>query len=219
MTSSDLSLSKLLRTNWKRILFGVCSILIFFALWYLVSWWYEMKDPVQGSTVPYPHEVGSALWWLLGHPDRVTGLYLIQHMFTSLERVLLGFALALALAIPSGLLMGRSWVAESISRPIVEILRPIPPLAWAPAFLIIFKVFWGPVAVVFLGAFFPILFNVILGAKSVDKNLIDAARTLGAGRPAIFTKVVLPYTVPYLMTGITVGLGISWMCIVAAEFV
>lgn len=213
-------LSKALRSNWKRLLLGVISIAILLVVWYGVSWWLESRDPVQASLVPPPDEVAEAFWWLLSHRDRVTGLYLVEdHMFTSLERVFLGFVLALALALPAGLLMGRSWVAESLTRPIVEIFRPIPPLAWAPAFLIIFKIFWGPVAVVFLGVFFPILFNVMLGARSVDRTLIDAARTLGARRSHIFAKVVLPYTVPYLMTGITVGLGIGWMCIVAAEFI
>ncbi len=219
MNSALAWLARAVRSNWKRILLGAVSMMIFLAAWSAVSWWLESRDPVQASLVPSPDEVASSFWWLLGHRDRATGLYLAEHMFTSLERVFLGFALALALALPLGLLMGRSWTAEGLARPIVEIFRPIPPLAWAPAFLIIFKIFWGPVAVVFLGVFFPILFNVMLGARSVDRTLIDAARTLGARGASLFTKVVLPFTVPYLMTGITVGLGIGWMCIVAAEFV
>lgn len=219
MNSTLAWLSRAMRTNWKRVLLGVLSVVILLTVWYMVSWWLESRDPVQASLVPPPDEVADSFWWLLSHRDRATGVYLLDHMFTSLERVFLGFTLALGLALPAGILMGRSWMAESLARPVVEIFRPIPPLAWAPAFLIIFKIFWGPVAVVFLGVFFPILFNVMLGARSVDRTLIDAARTLGARGTDIFTKVVLPYTFPYLMTGITVGLGIGWMCIVAAEFV
>ena len=219
MKSAGDWLARLMRANWKRAVLGIAALALFVFVWYMVSGWLQARDPVQGSLVPPPDKVASKFLWLLTHKDRVTQLYLLQHMFTSLERVFLGFVLALALALPSGLVMGRSWKAESFGRPVVEIFRPIPPLAWAPAFLILFKVFWGPVAVVFLGAFFPILFNVMLGARSVDRILIDAAKTLGAGRSDIFTRVVLPYTIPYLMTGITVGLGIGWMCIVAAEFV
>lgn len=211
--------TRLFRSRWMPVLLAAASIIAFVLIWYAVSWWFEERDPVQASLVPPPDEVASKFWWLLSNKDRVTQLYLAQHMFTSLERVFVGFGLALALALPAGLLMGRSWVAEGIARPIVEIFRPIPPLAWAPAFLIIFSIFWGPVAVVFLGAFFPILFNVRLGASSVDPVLLDAAKTLGARKRDVFVKVVLPYTIPYLMTGITVGLGIAWMCIVAAEFV
>jgi NitT/TauT family transport system permease protein len=90
-------------------------------------------------------------------------------------------------------------------------------LAWIPIFIVVFGLFWGPVGVVFLGIFFPILYNVMFGSRSVDPILIDAARTLGAKKSDLFLKVVLPFTLPYLMTGITVGLGIGWMCIVAAE--
>jgi len=205
--------------RWKRLLLAVLSIVLFLCVWYAVSYWLDQRGGVSGALVPQPDEVASAFLWLLTNEDPVTRIYLLQHMFTSLERVFLGFVLAFALALPLGLLMGRSWVAEGLARPIVEVFRPIPPLAWAPAFLIIFKIFWGPVAVVFLGAFFPILFNVMLGARSVDRTLIDAARTLGARGSALFTKVVFPFTVPYMMTGVTVGLGIAWMCIVAAEFV
>lgn len=219
MNEVRVRLARLLLSNWKRVVLGLVSVTLFLVSWHMLSWWLESEDPVQASLVPPPGEVASSFWWLMGHRDRVTHLYLVQHMLTSLERIFLGFVIALALALPAGLLMGRSWVAESLGRPIVEVFRPIPPLAWAPAFLIIFRIFWGPVAVVFLGAFFPILFNVMLGARSVDRTLIDAAKTLGAGRYDIFVKVVLPYTVPYLMTGVTVGLGVGWMCIVAAEFV
>jgi NitT/TauT family transport system permease protein len=113
--------------------------------------------------------------------------------------------------------MGRLWAAEAVGKPLVELFRPIPPLAWIPIFLLLFGVIWGPIAIVFLGVFFPILLNIQFGARSVDPTLIDAARTLGARRIDIFTKVVLPFTIPYLMTGVTVGLGIGWMCIVAAE--
>jgi NitT/TauT family transport system permease protein len=113
--------------------------------------------------------------------------------------------------------MGSFKALESMGKPLVEVFRPIPPLAWVPVFLMVFRSFWGPIGIVFLGVFFPILLNVIFGVKSVDQKLVDAARTLGAKRSAVFTKVVMPAIVPYMMTGIKVGLGVGWMCIVAAE--
>ncbi|HUL38980.1 MAG TPA: ABC transporter permease subunit [Methanomassiliicoccales archaeon] len=120
---------------------------------------------------------------------------------------------------PLGLLMGFFGTFERLTKPVVEIFRPIPPIAWTALFLIMLGLFWGPIVVIFIGVFFPLLSNVIFGVKSVDRYLIDAAKTLGANRFQVFTKVIFPATVPYMMTGITIGLGIGWMCIVAAEMV
>lgn len=200
----------------------MASMGVFLALWWLYAAWLRAEWPFHGTPsgvweyVPYPWEVLEAFYlsfW--SHP--VSGLYMGEHIVASLKRIVVGFLLALVLAVPAGLLMGRLWTAEAVGRPIVELFRPIPPLAWIPIFLLVFGVIWGPIAIVFLGVLFPILLNTTFGARSVDPTLIDAARTLGARRLDIFMKVVLPFTVPYLMTGITVGLGIGWMCIVAAE--
>ncbi len=219
------SLGNALRSKWLRIALSVASIGIFLVLWWLVSAYLRADWPFQGLT-PSRNAEFLPYWWdvlkALGSsfvtaPKATGGLPMFDQIAASLKRISIAFVLALVTAVPLGLIMGRSRNAEAVGRPIIELLRPIPPLAWVPIFLIVFKFFWGPIAIVFLGIFFPILLNVMLGARSVDPVLIDAARTLGARRGDIFGKVVLPYTVPYLMTGITVGLGIGWMCIVAAE--
>jgi len=202
-----------------HITVSILSLVFFVAAWWALNAYFEDQDSVNAEYVPSPGSVWDALWGLMREPDPYVGIHITEHMASSLERIGIGFVLALALAIPAGLLMGRMRLAHAVGRPIVEVFRPIPPLAWIPIFLIIFGIFWGPVAIVFLGIFFPVLFNVMLGARSVDPTLVDAAKTLGAGRFAIFEKVIFPYTIPYLMTGIKVGLGIGWMCIVAAEMV
>ena len=92
-------------------------------------------------------------------------------------------------------------------------------MAWVPLFFLAFGVFLGPVLTIFIGAFFPILSNVVFGVKSVDKNLIDASKTFGASKLQTFSKVIFPSTIPHMMTGISVGLGIGWMCIVSAEMI
>lgn len=168
--------------------------------------------------VPYPGEVAEAFVDSFRTPDP-TGLLMTEHIFASLKRIFFGFVLAFSIAVPAGLLMGSYSTAEGLGMPIVEIFRPIPPLAWVPLLIIVLGHLLGPIVVVFLGIFFPILFNVMLGVKSVDPVLMDAAKTLGARRKHLFFKVVLPFTTPYLMTGIKVGLGIGWMCIVAAEMI
>jgi NitT/TauT family transport system permease protein len=224
MNSIAKTLSKAIIANWLNIILGVMSLETFLILWSLYSGWLHGDWVFSGrhrSTsaefLPYPWDVLSAFAQSFTVRDPVNNLYMTSHMYASLKRIFFGFVLAFCLAVPLGLLMGRSKSAEAIGKPILELFRPIPPLAWAPLFLVALKFFWGPIAIVFLGVFFPILLNVILGAKSVDPMLIDAARALGARRRDVFAKVVLPYTLPYIMTGVTVGLGVGWMCIVAAE--
>ncbi len=206
-------------TSWKRILFGAISLSLFVLAWHAYSEYLNVNDIGFAKYIPYPAEVAEAFFDSFVTPDPAMQLFMGEHIVASLNRVFLGFCLSLLIALPAGLLMGSSRSAEYLGMPIVEVFRPIPPLAWIPIFLVVFGYLWGPVAIVFLGIFFPILFNVMLGVSSVDPSLIDAARTLGAKRHHIFMKVMLPFTVPYLMTGIKVGLGIGWMCIVAAEMV
>jgi ABC-type nitrate/sulfonate/bicarbonate transport system permease component len=215
---------KSLQKNWPRIVLGCASIAIFITAWWLCSAYLHAEWPFSGRApsgnaelLPNPRQVMLAFFDSFAHRDPVSHLFMTSHIYASMKRIFLGFVLAVALAVPAGLLIGRSRNAEAAIKPIVEIFRPIPPLAWVPIFLIALSLFWGPIAIVFLGIFFPVLLNVTFGAKSVDPVLLDAARTLGAKKSHQFLKVVLPFTLPYLMTGIKVGLGVGWMCIVAAE--
>lgn len=211
------------RARSSPILLSALSTATFIVFWWLYSAWLHGDWPFSGAPsgaapyIPYPWEVLAAFVRSFTVPDPANGLLMTAHIYSSLKRIFLGFVLSIALALPTGLLFGRIRSAEALGRPVVEVFRPIPPLAWIPIFLIVFGITFGPVAIVFLGIFFPILLNTVFGAKNVDPVLVDAARTLGANRGHIFIKVVLPYTIPYMMTGIKVGLGIGWMCIVAAE--
>lgn len=197
----------------KKIFITIISLITFVAVWWIIS------AVLNTDYLPPPDEVANALVETFVKVDPLTGLNMWDNIVASLRRVLAGFILAFAVAVPLGLVMGFSRRMEEFSKPIVEILRPIPPIAWAPILIIAMGVFLGPVIVVFIGVFFPLLSNVIFGVKSVDPILIDAARTLGARKIDLFNKVILPFTVPYMMTGIRIGLGIGWMCIVAAEFI
>jgi len=223
-TLSSLGFDRSWPRGWKYLVISAVSLAVFIGFWQLVSAWLHGAWPfawrpwvITSEYIPYPGGVIRTFFESFTTPDPITGLFMMDHIVASLKRIFIAFIMAFAVAVPLGLLMGRSKVAESASNPIVEVFRPIPPLAWVPVFLLIFGFFWGPIMIVFLGIFFPLLLNMRLGAKSVDPVLVDAARTLGARRGQIFTKVILPYTIPYMMTGVTVGLGIGWMCIVAAE--
>jgi NitT/TauT family transport system permease protein len=202
----------------ERGLLKNTTIVIVSLVVFILAWW-GLSSLLHSAFFPSPYEVGVAFVDAFQNPDPTTGVTMWQHMSQSLVRFLWGFAIAFVLALPLGLLMGFSKVADTFGRTIVEIFRPIPPIAWAPFFFIVAGVFWGPIMPVFLGVFFPVLSNVIFGVKSVDPLLLDVAKTQGASKPTLFRKVILPSTIPYLMTGIRIGLGIGWMCIVAAEMI
>ncbi len=147
------------------------------------------------------------------------GHLLHNHILYSLYRVALGYAIAALLAIPLGLLMGWSPVLLRMIRPLFELVRPIPPLAWIPIAILWFGIGIKSAAfIIFLGAFFPILLNTISGVLSIHPILIEAARTLHAREKDIFLKVLLPGAVPSVFVGMRIGIGIGWMTLVAAEF-
>jgi ABC-type nitrate/sulfonate/bicarbonate transport system permease component len=147
------------------------------------------------------------------------GHLLHNHILYSLYRVVLGYAVASLLAIPLGLLMGWSGKLLNMIRPVIEVVRPIPPLAWIPIAILWFGIGIKSAAfIIFLGAFFPILLNTISGVLSINPLLIEAARTLHAKEKDIFLKVLFPGTVPSIFVGMRIGIGIGWMTLVAAEF-
>jgi NitT/TauT family transport system permease protein len=138
----------------------------------------------------------------------------------SLFRIFSGFLLALVIGVPQGLAWGISRTWKAVSFPIFEIFRPIPPLAFLPA-----AIYLMPTAelsiifVIFLGAYFTIVINTINGVYNVDRSMERAALSLGAKRGDVFWKVIFPGTLPSIITGATVGMGITWMVLVAAEMI
>lgn len=144
---------------------------------------------------------------------------LMDNAAVSLFRVASGFAIAAVIAIPLGIGMGRSQFLNDFLDATIELLRPIPPLAWVPLALAWFKIgFVSIVFIIFIGAFFPILLNTIDGVKSIKRTWVEVAQTLGARETEILGKVILPGAAPTMWTGLRVGFGIAWMCVVAAEW-
>jgi ABC-type nitrate/sulfonate/bicarbonate transport system permease component len=175
-------------------------------------------EVVPSYKLPSPVEI------ILGFKDLLIvgvppGHLLHNHMLYSLYRVALGYAIAALLAIPLGLLMGWSPGLLRMIRPLFELVRPIPPLAWIPIAILWFGIGIKSAAfIIFLGVFFPILLNTISGVLSIHPILIEAARTLHAREKNIFLKVLLPGAVPSIFVGMRIGIGIGWMTLVAAEF-
>lgn len=143
---------------------------------------------------------------------------LIENAAVSLARVLIGFAVGAVLAIPLGIAMGRWPLVDELADPMVQIFRPVPPLAWVPLALAWFRIgLTSMVFIIALGAFFPILLNTLDGVRSVKRTWVEAAMTLGANERQLLTRVILPGALPTIWTGMRVGFGIAWMCVVAAE--
>ena len=143
-----------------------------------------------------------------------------ESWYLSMLRVLVGFVAAMLVGIPLGLLMAVSKTFNALSFPSFEILRPIPPLAWVPVSIIFWPTQELSIAfVTFLGAFFTVVINVVGGAKSIDGRYFQAAQAMGASQWDIFRRIVLPATLPSIVVGSSVGMGITWNVVVAAEMI
>lgn len=193
-----------------NLLLGVISIGTLSLLW-------EYARPLGIPAVqnlPPPTEVVRASARLLA-----SDLYWDGWML-SLSRITSGFLLAQLVGIPLGLMMAMHRTSFDTMFPIVEILRPIPPVAWIPVSI----VFWptrelSVIFIVFLGAFWIVLLNTIGGASNIDPNYKRAALSLGATPRNLFWRIILPATIPSIVTGMAVGMGIAWEMVVAAEMV
>jgi NitT/TauT family transport system permease protein len=141
-------------------------------------------------------------------------------MLASLTRVLVGFAIGTGLAIPLGLLLGTSRIAYRLGHPLLEILRPIPPIAYVPLAIVWFGLGNPPAFfLISLGAFFPVLVSTIAGVRTVDSIYLRAARNLGAGGATLFLRVILPAAAPQILTGTRVGLGVAFIVVIVAEMI
>lgn len=141
-------------------------------------------------------------------------------MGDSLLRVFAGILLGLALAIPVGLLMG--WVEkfEKLFSPIISLLFPIPGIAWLPLLIVWIGLRQGlPILLISIVVFFPILLNIATGVKSVDRENILAARTLGSSELRILVTIIIPLSLPIILTGIRIEVGLAWRVLVAAEMI
>jgi NitT/TauT family transport system permease protein len=143
---------------------------------------------------------------------------ILTHVWKSMQRVYGGFFLAALVGIPSGMMIGRIKVMRQLLDPTISLLRPIPVTAWLPLSMIFFGL--GPNAaifLVFLGAFYPILLNTMFGVRSIDPRLFEAAAMLGCSGAGIFRQIVLPASLPAIVSGLRIAHGFAWILIVVGE--
>jgi NitT/TauT family transport system permease protein len=186
----------------------------------LLALWWGLTFNAPNGLIPQPAQVGREFLdfaGLVGHTDSFSGKLWIN-LFASTERVYGGFLLSAALALPLGLLIGQIPLFRRMVDSTLQALRPVPVTAWQPLFLILFGL--GSHTALFLvtlGCFYPILLNTVLGVRSVEGRLLEAAAMLGVSRSAMFPKVVLPAALPGIFTGLRLGLGFAWVVIVVGE--
>ncbi len=175
--------------------------------------WLPSIDPYMAVLMPAPTTIAFTAAGMIASGE------LLFHLLASLKREASAFLIA-ATAIPLGIAMGWWRLVYNQVNPIMEILRPIPPLAWIPL-----SILWFGIGdeqnefIIFLGMFFPILVNTIVGVKNIDPNMVRAARSLGAPEREVLARIVLMSALPQIITGVRIGLGVGWMALVAAELV
>ena len=169
---------------------------------------------VRFEQIPGPLKVGEALINQLQH----VAFYL--HIGASLRRIAISYSLAAGIGIALGLLMGRSRFIRDLIFPYVEILRPIPGVAWIPLAILLWPTEEGSIIyITFLGALFPIILNTLHGVEQTPEVLVRAAQSLGASRMCIFRHVVLPGALPSICAGLAIGMGVSWFSLLAGEII
>jgi sulfonate transport system permease protein len=198
-----------IRTDWRnavqtgfRSVVSVVGLLILWALLSAGPW-----------NVPIPSPVAS-----LRALTRLDPAALGIDIALSCRRVALGFAAAAILAVPLGILAGYSRWIYNIAFPVIEVLRPIPPIAWIPLAILFFPSSESMVVfLTFLGAFFPIVYNTLAGFWNIKPMYLRAAKSLGASDWRLFWHVILPAMLPLIFAGLQIAVGVSWLMVVAGE--
>jgi sulfonate transport system permease protein len=205
-----------LALHWRElraIAIGALSLALFLFAWHLLTT-YRVSFHVRFVNVPSPEMVLESL------TRAMRSSTFMSHVLLSCRRIFFGFMIAAVIAVPLGLVMGRFRLVREFVFPVAEVLRPIPAIAWVPMSIMLWPTNEESIVfITFLGSFFPILLNTLHGMVMVDPVLVRAAQCLGAREASIFREVYFPATLPYVFTGLTVGMGVAWVSLIAAEMI
>jgi NitT/TauT family transport system permease protein len=213
--------------QWKSFGTGLIVPTILIALWQFVT----SQGWVNPQILPSPWAVAKK-WVEYALPleayDPASMSYfgwifsgeLIRDTMGSMYRVLVGFVIGAGLALPLGLAMGANQRVYAWMNPMLQVLRPIPPIAYIPLSILWFGLGNPPaIFLISLGAFFPILMNTVAGVRQVDSIYIRAARNLGANQATMFMRVMLPAAVPYILSGVRIGIGTAFIVVIVSEMI
>lgn len=202
-----------LKTTGVRYGVRVLALVVAVALWQLAST-HGFNVYINFENIPAPSVVGAALI------DELSGQEFYLHILHSVQRVAIAYGLAVVLGVLLGVAMGRSRWAEDIILPYIELLRPIPAVAWIPLAILMLPTEQASIIfITFLGALFPVVLNTVHGVEQTSGVLIRAARSLGASNTAILWHVILPGAMPSIVAGLAIGMGVAWFSLLAGEII
>ncbi|MCD6705348.1 MAG: nitrate ABC transporter permease [Thiobacillus sp.] len=201
------------RTLFRNAIPPLLGMLLFVALWALVA--------NSGGQIPGPGETWDAAVELFSDPfydngpnDQGIG----WNILNSLGRVGIGFSLAAAVGIPLGFMIGRFDFLNRMLSPVISILRPVSPLAWLPiGLLVLQKAEPASIWVIFISSIWPMVLNTAAGVQRIPQDYTNVARVLNLSELKVFTKILFPAVLPYVLTGVRLAIGVAWLVIVAAE--
>jgi NitT/TauT family transport system permease protein len=204
---------RLNKDRLRAIAIGAVSLIAFVLVWHLLTK-YRVVFFVRFINVPSPLAVYASFTKAIHDPK------FLMHIALSCRRIFIGFSLAAIVGVPLGLVMGRFKLIHEIIFPVAEVLRPIPAIAWVPMAIMLWPTNEQSIVfITFLGSFFPILVNTLHGMSLVDPVLVRAAQCLGARERSIFREVYFPASLPHIFTGLTIGMGVAWVSLIAAEMI
>ena len=198
----------------KSALFALVGLVFFAGFWSLVSYFTEQALPGPVATLTVLKEMLSDPFYDYGPNDKGIGLQL----FTSIKTVLSGFLIGSLFAIPIGILMGASTICKQIFYPIVQLLKPVSPLAWFPIGLVVFKdTGMATIFIVFITSLWSTLINTSFGVGSIPQDHKNVAKAFGFSKMRYLTKILIPYSLPHIITGLRLSISVAWLVIVAGE--
>jgi nitrate/nitrite transport system permease protein len=205
----------------RKLAAGLINLAPLTVMLILIGVVWQFATDRAGSGLPSPTKIWADSHELILHPfydhgglDKGLGL----HLFASLQRVAVGFTLSAVVGVGLGMLVGTSSIAMRGLDPIFQVLRTVPPLAWLPLSLAAFRDAQpSAIFVIFITAIWPVIINTAVGVRNVPQDYRNVAKVIRLRGPKFFTKIVLPSAAPYIFTGLRIGIGLSWLAIVAAE--
>lgn len=194
----------------KKLTNVIIGFSILIAIWQTVI----MIGNYEEALFPSPLKVGKGIWLL------ITNGTLLVHLKVSFIRFLIDYLSAVIIAVILGLILGRLAKLWNIIDPIVQVLRPISPIAWSPFIVLWFGIGDIPaIVIIFIAAFFPVLLSTVSAVKKVDRTYLKVAENFEIKQPHLMTKIIFPAAFPFIANGLHIAIGTAWIFLVAGEMV